>query len=155
MAQTLSISFDEVLAILRGPVMQAFETKYVTDRGYALHDSWGNSQETTRHLQFAQMTREWIEQTLASRGDLVARFWDGVLASQSDDSEPDDDAEPDDSRPDGSEPAVLIRGFSLWAVCSLGLLERSDAELVKWLKFCRVLNHKKYAKDLRAAFSKL
>lgn len=160
MAQTLSISFDEVLAILRGPVMQEFETKYVTERGYALHDTWGNSQETTRQLQFAQMTREWIEQTLASRGDLVARFWDGVQASQADDPEPDDDSETDDSeaddpKPDGPEPVVLMRGFSIWAVCSIGLLERSDAELVKWLKFCRVLNHKKYAKDLRAVFSKL
>jgi len=155
MAQTNSISFDEVLAILRGPVMQEFETKYVTDRGYALNDTWGNSQETTRHLQFAQMTREWIEQTLASRGDLVARYWDGVMASQTDDPEPDDDAEPDDSKPDDAERVVMVRGFSLWAVCSLGLLERSDAELVKWLKFCRVVNHKKYARDLRTVLSKL
>jgi hypothetical protein len=142
MAQPSSISFDEVLGLLRGAAVQEFEAKYVADRGYALHDTWGNSQETMKHLQFAQFTREWIEQTLVSRGDLVGRFWDGVL-----------DAEPDD---DSSEtPVVLMRGFSIVAACSIGLLERSDAELVNWLKFRRVLNHKNYAKDLRTIFSRL
>jgi hypothetical protein len=141
MAQPASISFDEVLGLLRGPAVQEFETKYVADRGYALHDTWGNSQETTKHLQFAQFTREWIEQTLVSRGDLVGRFWDGVLEA--------DAAEPPEN------PVVLMRGFSIVAACSIGLLERSDAELVNWLKFRRVLNHKKYAKDLRTIISRL
>jgi hypothetical protein len=141
MARALSISFDEVLALLRGPAVQEFEAKYVADRGYALHDSWGNSQEMTRELQFAQVTREWIEQTLVSRGELVGRFWDDVL-----ESEP--DAEPE-------TPVVLMRGFSIVAACSIWLLERSEAELVSWLKFRRILNYKKYAKDLRAIFSRV
>jgi hypothetical protein len=137
---TSSISFDDVLALLHGPAMQEFEAKYVSDRGYSLHERWGNSQEMTRHLQLAQVTREWIEQTFTSRGDLVGRYWDGVQA-----------LEPDDS----GEPVMLMRGFSIVAACSIWLLERSDAELVNWLMFRRVLNHRKHAKDLRAIFSRL
>lgn len=121
-------------------MLQEFETKYVADRGYSLHDSWGNSQDTTRHLQFGQFTRDWIEQTLASRGDLVGRFWDGVLASE----------------PDPAETSVvLMRGFSILAACSIGLLERSDADLLSWLKLRRVLNHKQYAKNLRSIYGRL
>lgn len=140
MARITSISFDDVLALLRGPAVQEFETRYVSERGYSLHERWGNSQEMTRHLQFAQVTRQWIEQTLVSRADLVARYWDGVQAS-----------EPDVS----GEPVMLIRGFSIQAACSIRLLERSDAELASWLMFRRVLDPSKHAKDLRAIFNRL
>lgn len=141
MAQS-SISFDDVLGLLRGSAVQQFETRYVADRGYALHESWGNSQDMTRHLQLAQITRDWIERTLVSRGDLVSRFWDGVQKS-----------EPADS---SEEKIVLMRGFSIWAACQFWFLEeRTDAELLSWLKGRRILNHKKYAKDLRTLFSQL
>ena len=141
MAQTSSISFDDVLALLRGPAVEEFEIKYVADRDYALHQSWGNSQELTKQLQFAQVTRDWIEQALVSRGELVGRVWDGVLESE----------------PVASEtPVTLMRGFSIVAACSIWLLtERTDPELVNWLKVRRVLNHKKHAKDLRAIFNRL
>lgn len=140
MARTDSITFDKVLSLLRGPAVGEFETKYVAARGYELHQSWSNSLEMTRQLQFAQMTRDWIEQALVSRGEFIGRFWDGVMESEPDDSE---------------QPVVLMRGFSIFAACSIWLLERSDAELVSWLKFRRIINHKKYAKDLRAIFSRL
>jgi hypothetical protein len=140
MVRTHSILCDDVVALLHGPAVLEFETRYVSDRGYALHERCGNCLEMIRHLQFAQVTRDWIEQTFTSRGDLVGRYWDGVLAS-----------EPDDS----GEPVILIRGFSIVAACSIWLLERSDAELLDWLMFRRVLNHGKHAKDLRAIFSRL
>ena len=45
--------------------------------------------------------------------------------------------------------------LGLLAACSIGLLERSDAELVSWLKLRRVLNHKQYAKALRTIYGRL
>jgi hypothetical protein len=160
MAQTNSISLDEVLGLLRGPVVQEFEAKYVASRGYALHESWGDSQKLTKELAFAKATRDCIEQTLVSRAELVGRFWDAVLALPDDGEEWPEGEEPDpDDEPDtvaSDEPPMLMRGFSIVAACSIWVLaERTEAELTSWLKFRRIPHHKKYAKDLREMFSRL
>jgi hypothetical protein len=159
MAQTNSISFDEVLALLRGPVVQEFEIQYVASRGYRLHESWGDSQALTKQLAFAKVTRDCIEQTLVSRADLVGRFWDALLSLLDDGEEwpegeePDPDDEPDTVESDG--PTMLMRGFSIVAACSIWLLaERTESELVSWLKFRRIPHHKKHAKDLREMFTR-
>src|SRR5690242_13820728 len=100
MAQPASITFDDVLALLRGPALQEFESKYVAERSYELPEGWGNTQDMTRYLQLAQVTREWIEQTLIARADFVSRYWDGVQQSE----------------PNASDaPIVLMRGFSIVA----------------------------------------
>jgi len=161
MAQTNSISFDDVLALLRGPIVQGFETQYVSARGYRLHDSWGDSQRLTKELAFAKITREVIKQTLVSRAELVARYWDAVQADPNADEqeypegeEPDPDDEPDTVYSDG--PTMLKRGFSIMAACSIWLLtERTEPELVSWLKFRRIPYHKKYAKEMREMFEPL
>jgi hypothetical protein len=160
MAQTNSISFEDVLGLLKGPVVQEFETRYVASRGYRLHESWGDSVQMTKELAFAQITRAWIEQTLVSRADLVSRYWDAVQEVPDDGQEypegeePDPDDEPDTVYSDG--PPMLMRGFSILAACSIWMLtERTEAELTSWLKFRRIPHHKKYAKDLRAIMSRL
>jgi len=161
MAQPNSISFDDVLALLRGPIVQEFEKEYVSRRGYRLHESWGDSQQLTKELAFANITRAVIEQTLVSRAELVARYWDAVQAAPGADEqeypegeEPDPDDEPDTVISDG--PPMLMRGFSIVAACSIWLLsERTEPELVSWLKFRRIPYHKKYATEMREMFNGL
>jgi hypothetical protein len=153
-----SISFDEVMGLLRGPVVREFESHYAAKRGYVVADYWGDSQRLTKELAAAQITRAHIEDILVSRADMLGQFWDRVLALPDDGEEWPEGEEPDpDDAPEtiaSAGPTKLLRGFSITAACRVYLLTaRSDAELVKWLKFCRIPHHAKYAQDLRRMIS--
>jgi hypothetical protein len=156
MSQPPSISFDDVLGLLRGSPVQEFEAGYVATRGYAVTEDWGNSLKLAKELAFAQIARSTIEELLVSRRDLLGRFVDGLLALPEDDVEwP--DGEEQDSQPEpvpSHEPIKMGRGFSITAACSVWmLLERTDVALVEWLKFRRVPHHREHAQELRRIIS--
>ena len=155
MAQANSISFDDVLGLLRGPLVSAFEANYVASRRYIISEDWGDSLNLTKELAFARATRVCIEETLVSRSNLLGKFMDALMLL------PDGGEEwPEGEQPDelpqaiaSDEPIRLGRGFSIMAACSIWMLtERSGPELVSWLKFRRIPYHKRYAQDLREIF---
>jgi hypothetical protein len=149
-----SISFDEVMELLRGPAVREFENNYAAKRGYTIAEYWGDSQQLTKRLAAAQITRAHIEDILVSRADVLSRFWDRLQTLTDDGEEwpPGEEPDPDDAPEPvvSTEPIRLLRGSSITAACQVYLLTaRSDAELLTWLKFCRIPHHKKYAQDLR------
>lgn len=150
-----SISFDEVLALLRGPLAQEFEASYVASRGYTVTQDWGDSRKLAMELAFAQIERSNIEAILVSRRDLLGRFVDGLLELPDEEEWREGEAADDEPAAVASdEPVRMGRGFSIRAACSVWmLLERNEAELLKWLKFRRIPYHRKHAQELRRIFN--
>lgn len=131
--------------------MQGFEADYVASHGYTLHEDWGDSVLLTKELAFSGVTRMDIEQILATDAAFLARFIDQVFRL----SRPTDEAIEGEPVPmiEESETVTLGRGFSLPWACTIWLLrERSDADLVEWLKLCKMPSYEQHAQDLRRIF---
>src|SRR5678815_5819803 len=123
MTQPNSISFDDVLGLLRGALVNEFEANYVANRGYTVSDDWGDNLKLTKELAFASATRAFIEDVFITRAYLLSRFLDGLLAAPDDGEEWPKGDEPDElTQPfETDEPVRLGRGFSITAACSIWL----------------------------------
>lgn len=146
-----SISHDEVLGLLRSPLLQGFEAGYVAHHEYTLHEDWGDSVLLAKELAFSGVTRAQLEQILANEGAFLGRFIDQVFRL----SRPTDEEIEGEPVPmiEESETVTLGRGFSLPWACTIWLLrERTDADLLEWLRLCKMPSYQQHAQDLRLIF---
>src|SRR5690242_6195447 len=102
------------MSLLRGDVMNTFERTYTQSRGFELMPDWGDSQQLTRHIAAAQVTRLELETMLGSRAIDVSWMQDVLLESIDFEEEYPEGEEPDE--PDEiflPEKTTLGAAFSL------------------------------------------
>jgi hypothetical protein len=158
-APSNSISFDEVLGLLRGPVLRDFENAFVASRQCARSPEWGDSQQLTRELASAGITSGILESMLTSQRDEVAWMQDTFIWLRG--PLPGKQNYPEGYEPGDGEKDVIVEspgprtfgaGFGLRAACTLWLLDREDeAAMIDWLKLRRIPNARQYAGQLRRA----
>ena len=156
MAQAPSITFSDVLELLKGSAVNGFESQYAARQGCVISPNWGDSQRLTKELAFTGVSRVDLEHILESRTDELSSFIDAMQTLPDHGEEWPEGEEPEDHEPNAINPGntvVYARGFSILVAATVWLLERkAESEVLRWLKFRRIPHHKKHAADLRGIF---
>ena len=158
MAYSPSIRFDEVLGLLRGPLLQHVEAEYAARLGLPVYPDWGDSQKLTQQLASTGITVADLEGIFTnSRAELFALA--DAISRVADDREewaPGEQPGEDEPEQEGSGAVAVGRGFSLRHGCTLWLLRnRGPSDLVAWFKVQRIPFHRNHARKVREAFGRM
>jgi len=152
------LEYQDLLALLRGEEMNAFEAEVAAALGTQVVPGWGDSTALHRELKRSQTSAAFLARCFAEEREAFRAFvlqMSTELRALPDEEEypPGEEPDPDDPSPPG-EVLGYMQGFSLlYAQYYRFFRSPDDALLDDWLKYRRTPHRARFRRDLKRIFA--